>query len=102
MPWVARLGDWCSGHECFPPRQNNEGSPNVFVNARGWHRKGDNWQVHSCGDDSHDGKLKAGSSTVFVNNVPAGRFGDPIVCRDNDSGSSSAVITGSPNVICGG
>lgn len=97
MPCVAaaRLGDWCSGHGCFPPRQNNEGSPNVFVNSRGWHRKGDNWQRHSCGDNRHGGNLAEGSSTVFINGMPAGRLGDPISC-------GSAVITGSGNVVCGG
>ena len=95
MPYVARLGDWCSGHGSYPPRQNNQGSPNVFVNARGWHRLGDMWQIHTDGDDAHPGRLAKGSSTVFVNSCPAGRFGDPLDC-------GSAVITGSGTVNCGG
>ena len=95
MSCAARLGDWCSGHQCFPPRQTNEGSPNVFVNGRGFHRVGDYWPIHRCGDNRHSGRLAEGSSTVFVNSMPAGRTGDPINC-------GSAIITGSSNVKCGG
>jgi len=46
MPAVVRLGDICTGHGCWPPRQNIEASPNVFVNGRGVHRLGDAWAVH--------------------------------------------------------
>lgn len=43
---VARLADLCTGHGCYPPRPNIEGSPNVFVNSRPHHRLGDGWSVH--------------------------------------------------------
>ena len=46
MPAVVRLGDICTGHGCWPPRQNIEASQNVFVNGRGVHRLGDAWAVH--------------------------------------------------------
>lgn len=95
MPSVGRLGDYCSGHECYPPRQNNQGSPNVFVNSLGWHRKGDHWPIHRCGKYHHEANLAEGSSSVFVNSTPAGRIGDPLDC-------GSALITGSFNVFCGG
>lgn len=95
MPSVSRQGDYCSGHECYPPRTCIDGSPTVYVNNRGWHRKGDNWSFHKCGKHVHDGTLSKGSSTVFVNSVSGGRIGDPVSC-------GSAVAQGSPNVFCGG
>lgn len=94
MPAVTRLGDVCTGHDCYPPRVNDEASENVFVNGIGVHREGDHWVEHTCGDNTHDGTLETGSSTVFVNGVPAARIGDPISC-----GSLSA--QGSPSVFFG-
>lgn len=95
MPKVATIGDYCSGHQSYPPRQTNNGSPDVYVNGKGWHRKGDDWLIHCSGHDCHGAKLAEGSSNVFINSQPAGRFGDPLSC-------GSAVITGSPDVNCGG
>ncbi len=100
MPPAARLGDICTGHECFPPRANVEASENVFVNGKGWHRQGDAWETHCCTHPEvphgcHSSVLASGSSTVFVNNKQAGRIGDPVACGGVDA-------TGSENVICGG
>lgn len=95
MPEAARKGDICTGHSCFAPRQNDKASDNVYVNSRGWHRQTDHWVTHGCGDSSHDSKLSRGSSTVYVNNLQAGRIGDPVKC-------GSAVATGSGNVFAGG
>jgi len=95
MPAVARLGDTCTGHGCFPPRANDEASPDVFVNSLGAHRVGDHWQTHCCGPSCHDSVLANGSSTVFVNGKPLGRIGDAIAC-------GSAVASGSGNVFAGG
>ena len=100
MPPAARLGDICTGHECFPPRANVEGSPNVFVNSKAWHRQGDAWDVHCCTHPNlphgcHKSILASGSSTVYVNGRQAGRIGDPVVCGGFD-------VTGSPNVFAGG
>jgi hypothetical protein len=40
MPPAARLHDICSGHHCFPPRPNKEGSGNVLeplqMKPKGW------------------------------------------------------------------
>ena len=100
MPAVVRLGDICTGHECFPPRSNVEGSPNVFVNGLPVHRVGDSWDVHTCTHPeiphgSHAGSQSSGSSKVFVNGRAVARIGDSVSC-----GSSCA--SGSPNVFAGG
>ena len=92
MPGIARLGDTCTGHGCFPPRANTAASGNVFVNGIGAQRVGDPYAVHCCGPSCHGGAAAAGSGTVFVNGVGVVRIGDPITC-----GSSSAV--GSGNVM---
>src|SRR5579859_5906258 len=48
-PPVVRLGDISSGHDCWPGRPNDEGSPNVFVNNLPVHTQGDHWDEHCCG-----------------------------------------------------
>lgn len=95
MPAVARISDSGTGHGCHPPRQNCEGSGNVFVNGLGAHRVGDAWLPHTCGSDTHDAVLASGSSTVFVNGKALGRIGDSVSC-------GSAVASGSGNVFAGG
>ncbi|WP_294948248.1 PAAR domain-containing protein [Sulfurivirga sp.] len=95
MPAVARLGDSCTGHGCYPPRENTGASSDVFINGRGAHRAGDGWASHCCGPPCHGGSLAAGSSSVFVNGRALGRVGDPVDC-------GSAVATGSPDVFAGG
>lgn len=95
MPAATRLGDRCTGHACFPPRVNDQGSPDVFINGQPAHRQGDHWVTHVCGDSSHDSVLAGGSSTVFVNGKPLARIGDSIAC-------GSAVAEGSANVFAGG
>jgi len=96
MPAVTRLGDTCTGHGAYPPRNNTGASGNIFVNGIGVHRKGDGWAVHcnprpSC----HGSVLGGGSSTVYANGKPIGRIGDPVAC-------GSAVASGSGNVFAGG
>ncbi len=95
MPAAHRLGDICTGHECYPPRPNIEASPDVIVNGKGWHRKADLWDVHCCPPVCHDGSAQDGSATVFVNGQPACRIGDPVDC-------GSKMATGSPDVFAGG
>lgn len=91
---VCRIGDRASGHGCFPPRTNDEGSSDVFANGIGVHRKSDHWINHTCGENTHDSILAEGSPSVFVNGLGLGRIGDPIAC-------GSAIIEGSLNVFCG-
>ncbi|MDR1978310.1 MAG: PAAR domain-containing protein [Synergistaceae bacterium] len=96
MPACARVGDLCTGHGCWPPRPNDQGSPNVFVNGIPWHRQGDHWEPHTCPPipETHDSILAFGSPTVFVNGKEGGRIGDPVAC-------GSVVMTGSPDVFIG-
>ncbi len=94
MPAVARLGDKCSGHGCFPPRANDSASSDVFVNGIGAHRVGDTWVEHTCNKKTHDSTLSVGSSTVFVNGKAVGRIGDDVAC-------GSVIAQGSPNVFSG-
>lgn len=89
---TARLADICTGHWCWPPRPNVQGSPNVFVNSRPHHRMGDAWMIHCCGLKCHSSRTCMGSSTVFVNSRPAARVGDMVCC-------TSSIMTGSFNVF---
>lgn len=95
MPGVARLGDKCSGHGGWPARVNDSASPNVFVNNKAVHRKGDHWVTH-CDPHPvcHDSTLQSGSSKVFINNKDCGRIGDPVAC-------GSVIAEGSGNVFAG-
>lgn len=96
MPKVHRKGDLGSGHGCWRPRPNAQGSPNVFCNGIPVHRVSDSWQIHCCPDSGcHGGVLAAGSSTVHANNKQLGRISDPVSC-------GSLAATGSPNVFAGG
>lgn len=97
MPGVVRLGDICSGHSCYPPRENTSASKNVFVNGKGVHRVGDSWKKHKCPrkrGKGHTGTLRSGSSTVFINGRGVARKGDPISC-------GSKCDTCSEDVFCG-
>ena len=94
MPAATRLGDVCTGHDCFPPRLSIEASDNVFINGIGAHRIEDAWETHCCTIICHDAVAAEGSSTVFINGKAAVRIGDMISC-----GSVSA--QGSPSVFFG-
>ena len=94
MPAAHRLGDFCTGHGCFPTRKNVQASDNVFVNDKGWHRRTDAWATHCCGPSCHSSVLEKGSSTVFVNDLDAARIGDKVAC-------GSRCLTGSPDVFAG-
>jgi uncharacterized Zn-binding protein involved in type VI secretion len=78
---TARLFDLCTGHGCWPPRPNVQGSENVFVNSRPHHRLDDAWMVHCCPTGGcHPSTTCSGSTTVFVNSLPAARVGDVVCC----------------------
>ena len=64
---VVRLGDICTGHNCFPPRPSVTASTNVSINGRGAVRVGDLWAPHTC--ETTPGTQTGGSSTVFVNGL---------------------------------
>lgn len=88
---AVRLGDKCSGHGCYPSRQNIEASKNVRINGKGAHRVGDKWASHCCGAICHDGVALTGSKTVRINGKFACRVGDKVDC-------GSTMIEGSSNV----
>lgn len=90
---AARKGDKCTGHDGFPSRPCTQGSPDVMINGKPAHRKGDTWGPH-CNKSCHPSVLANGSPTVFVNGKPQGRIGDPVACK-------SKVLTGSTNVLVG-
>ena len=94
MPAQTRKGDICTGHGCFPPRVNVEGSPDVIINNIPAHRQGDGWSTHCCGDSCHGSTTAQGSSTVYINNKQAARIGDPVAC-------GSVIAQGSPDVFVG-
>ena len=93
MSSAARLGDTCSGHDCFPPRHSVSGSNNVYINGIPAHRVTDAWEAHTC-ITTHDSILAQGSSSVFINGLAAGRIGDLVAC-------GSTIATGSDNVFIG-
>ena len=95
MAAAARLGDYCTGHGCWPPRTGIDSSPNVHINGIRAHRVGDAWNVHCCPSDGcHAGSVATGSASVFINGKPAARIGDNIDC-------GSLIAMGSPNVNIG-
>lgn len=91
---ATRLGDSCTGHDCYPPRPSIEGSPDVRVNGIPWHRVGDGWAAHCCYFSCHPSTLAAGSQTVRANGIAVGRITDQVAC-------GSLVMTGSGNVFSG-
>ena len=99
MPQVARLGDICTGHSCYPPRPNIEACKTVFCNGRLVHCENDMWAVHSCGGDKHKEKvtIEGYREKVVVEGDPIARVGDPI-----GPGCGSRIATGSTNVFAGG
>ena len=94
MSAVTRLGDICTGHGCWPPREAVEASSNVFVNGIGVHRKGDGWNIHCCNNDCHFGTMVGGSDTVFINGRSAARIGDEINCGSLSAQGSSDTFFG--------
>jgi uncharacterized Zn-binding protein involved in type VI secretion len=92
VPAVVRLSDRCTGHGCFPPRPNSQGSPDTFVNGMAVHRQGDSWAVHCC-KKCHVGSQSNGSPNTFVNGKAVARVGDSVSCgSSNASGSSNTYV----------
>ena len=94
MAAVATLGDICTGHGCWPPRDGVSASSNVFVNGKPVHKVGDLWNIHCCDGECHPGIISSGSKGVYINGAPAARIGDSIVC-------GSIIAMGSFNTFFG-
>lgn len=86
---ACRKADKCSGHSGHKPRPCVQGSPDVMINSRPAHRKGDKWGPHH-----HTSVLAKGSTTVFTNSRQQGRIGDPIVCKSRVAQGSFDVLIG--------
>ena len=87
---TVRIGDYCTGHGCYPSRKAETGSSNVFFNNIQVVRVNDLWEQHCCGD-CHSGKQEIGSPNFKVNGLNVARVGDKIDC-------GSYAKTGSSNV----
>lgn len=92
---ACRLGDQCTGHGAWPPREATEGSENVLINDLPAHRLTDAWADHCMlAVICHSGALSSGCENIFINDLPAGRMTDDIDC-------GSTVAEGSDNVFSG-
>lgn len=93
MP-ITAIGEKTTGHGCFPPTTIVQGSPNVIVENSPAGRLTDKASPHCC-FGCHGLNIACGSSTVFINNLNAGRIGDCMSCGDT-------VATGKMSIIVGG
>jgi len=92
---AARLGDFDSGHGPWPPRNNLQGSPDVFINGKPAHRQGDQWAIHCAPKlGCHPSTLAMGSPSVFTNGKGQGRRNDLVACGSRIMTSSSDVFVG--------
>ncbi len=98
MPPAARVGDMTSHGTPLGP---GPGSANVLIGGMpAWRATVD---FHACplvtGTVPHAGGVVAmGSTTVFINGLPAARQGDMIV----ESGPPNTIAMGCPTVLIGG
>lgn len=80
MAGIVRLGDRCTGHDCYPPRTGITMSGDIFCNNRPVHRFGDILQNHDCPDHEPHGGIYIGYHSVFGNGSAVQVQGDPISC----------------------
>lgn len=96
MAAVTRITDLDIVHCSLPVRA--VGSPNVIVSGLPWSCVSHINVTHLLPGSpcpAHVAPIGAGSSSVFVNGLAAGRIGSPIV-------TCTVTASGSPNVFCGG
>ena len=95
MP-AARIGDQ-TAHGT--PLVGGTGSPTVLIGGKPAWRVGIDF--HTCplvdGVKPHVGGVTQGSSTVFINNLPAARQGDQII----EAGAPNSIVAGDPTVVLG-
>lgn len=110
---VCRVGDYSTPFaRCQPtgPGPHAEtGSPDVTVNGRAVHRKGDLWSQHCCTwGNCYIAMLRAGAPNVRANGYEVGRVTDPVVRHQWVSGNAPQqlgavvlVLTGSEDTFIG-
>jgi uncharacterized Zn-binding protein involved in type VI secretion len=80
---IVRLGNLCSGHGFYPPRANNQGSPNTFIKGFAIHRETDSWLQH-CKTvvpfDCHVSIMGTCTPGFLINGLAVAKVGDPVVC----------------------
>jgi uncharacterized Zn-binding protein involved in type VI secretion len=104
MPSAARIGDMASHVSPLTPAAAPPamGSPNVLIGGQpAWRATVD---VHVCplsnGPQPHvGGMVPKGSTSVFINNLPAVRQGDEIM---EGGGGPNKIAVGFPTVLIGG
>lgn len=79
-----------------------EGSPNVYINGKPAHRRGDRGEILVC---AHKPPVlyfttREGSGSVFINGKAAARIHDETSC--NACGTRGEITEGSGNVFIGG
>jgi uncharacterized Zn-binding protein involved in type VI secretion len=94
---AARVGDTTSHGTPLGP---GPGSTNVLIAGMPAWRAGSDF--HTCplfnGPQPHvGGTLAVGSTTVFINSLPAARQGDQVV----EAGPPNAIAMGEPTVLIG-
>ncbi|MBT1090319.1 PAAR domain-containing protein [Streptomyces sp. Tu102] len=102
MPFAARVGDPTGHGTPLTPSSPPGGSVNVLIGGRPAWRAGTD--AHVCplvsGTVAHAGGVVAqGSTTVFVNGLPAARSGDRIT---EAAGPPNPIANGCPTVLIGG
>jgi uncharacterized Zn-binding protein involved in type VI secretion len=101
MPPAARLGDMTAHGTPLTPASPPGGSPTVRIGGMpAWRALVD---MHSCplsnGPQPHTGGVVAvGSTTVFINGMPAARMNDQIV----EAGPPNSIVSGCLTVMIGG
>lgn len=96
MPPAARLGD----QTAHGTPLTGTASPNVLVGKKpAWRAVSD---VHTCplssGPVPHvGGSVLKGSTSVFINKMPAARMGDKVV----EAGPPNTIVAGCPSVQIG-
>lgn len=91
MPAVVNDGSMCTGHGCWPPRQNVGHSNKFYVQGKGVLRVGDLWKVHCC-QSCHVGNQATGSHKLFVEGKAVARIGDAISCGSKNATGSSKMF----------
>jgi len=93
---VSRVGDFESGHDCWPPVPVITGSLDVMINKIQVAKVGDVTGIHVCGTNPpHIDTIVKGSLTVFVNKKNIARVGDLLTF-------GAVMAQGSHSVLAGG
>ena len=79
---VSLKGHICSGHGCWPPRPNGQGSDWFSIDGIPVHLETHYWLPHTCPSipETHSSVLAAGSPLFSIDGLQVGRIGDPVAC----------------------